>query len=100
MNTLFFPTSTSYSKTNTLLTGSDGAGILAYAGIGGDAPPLNAFEDVRAVVTDRRSNGIRALLDAIFVSSSFPLRLTVGYCYCCCRLRCLYFVDDGFSLSC
>lgn len=51
---------------STILTPSVGAGILAIAGMGGDMPPLIAFVDVRAVVTDRRSSGIRALArDAI-----------------------------------
>jgi hypothetical protein len=35
--------------------------------MGGDIPPLIALEDVREVVTDRRSSGMRALarVDAI-----------------------------------
>ena len=52
------------------LTGSDGAGILAYAGIGGVAPPLKAFEDVRAVVTDLLSRGIRARDAIVFALPS------------------------------
>ena len=38
-----------------------GAGILAKAGNGGDGPPLRALDVVRAVTTDRRSNGVKAL---------------------------------------
>ena len=43
------------------LTFWEGAGILAWGGMGGDIPPRIALEDVREVVTDRRSSGIRAL---------------------------------------
>ena len=63
------------------LTGSDGAGILAYAGIGGVAPPLKAFEDVRAVVTDLLSRGIRArdaivfALPSLWIIISFTVSL-------------------------
>ena len=48
------------------LTGSDGAGILTYAGIGG-LPPLNALEETREAATDRRTIGARAR-DAMFIA--------------------------------
>ena len=59
------------NTTKVLRTGSDGAGILANAGIGG-VPPLKAFDDVRAFATDRRRMGARdrdAMVDTtIFVT--------------------------------
>lgn len=48
-----------WHTTNSQRTGSEGAGMRTKAGKGGD-PPLRALDCIRAVATDRRSNGVNA----------------------------------------
>ena len=51
-----------------LLTGSEGAGIRAKAGMGG-VPPLKAFVCVRVVTIDRRRRGTKARVAMVTIQS-------------------------------